>query len=148
MLKKLIPAAAVGALALAAAFGSAEAAATKLVAPASSAEILPIQVRSDGSGTPRARSSTPRSSGPSRSAAPRRASPAPRAAPRRAAPRHAAPRRTTRPYRWTRDRRYRYYGPYFIVPFGYWLYDEHYCYDWRYGPRGWGYYWNYRRCPL
>ena len=50
--------------------------------------------------------------------------------------------------RWSRDRRHRYYGAFFGVPFGYALYAGNSCYDWRVGPRGWGYYWNYYRCPL
>jgi hypothetical protein len=77
-----------------------------------------------------------------RRAAPRHVAP-PRAAPRHVAPRHVAPR-----YRWARDRRHRYYGAFFAVPFGFGLYATHYCYDWRFGPGGWGYYWNYFRCPL
>ena len=50
--------------------------------------------------------------------------------------------------RWSRDPRHRYYGAFFAVPFGYALYAGNSCYDWRFGPRGWGYYWNYYRCPL
>lgn len=50
--------------------------------------------------------------------------------------------------RWSRDRRHRYYGGFFAVPFGFALYAGNPCYDWRLGPSGWGYYWNYRRCPL
>jgi hypothetical protein len=49
---------------------------------------------------------------------------------------------------WTLDRRYRYYGGYFIVPVGSPLYATHPCYDWFYGPYGWGYYWDYDRCPV
>ncbi len=59
----------------------------------------------------------------------------------------AAPRRSTR-YRWSRDRRHRFHGAYFAVPFGFAIYANHYCYDWRDGSRGLGYYWNYERCPL
>ena len=49
---------------------------------------------------------------------------------------------------WTLDRRHRYHGAYFIVPVGSPLYATHPCYDWFYGPYGWGYYWNYDRCPV
>ena len=52
------------------------------------------------------------------------------------------------PVRWSRDHRHRYYGPYFIVPFGYELYAGNSCYDWAYGPHGWGYYWDYWTCPV
>ena len=49
---------------------------------------------------------------------------------------------------WTIDRRHRYHGAYFIVPVGSPLYATHPCYDWFYGPYGWGYYWDYDRCPV
>lgn len=52
------------------------------------------------------------------------------------------------PVRWSRDHRHRYYGPYFIVPFGYDLYAGNSCYDWEHGPHGWGYYWDYWTCPV
>ncbi|HWK67674.1 MAG TPA: hypothetical protein VNS34_22355 [Rhizobiaceae bacterium] len=52
------------------------------------------------------------------------------------------------PVRWSRDHRHRYYGPYFIVPFGYGLYADNSCYDWEYGAHGWGYYWDYWTCPV
>jgi hypothetical protein len=34
------------------------------------------------------------------------------------------------------------------VPFGYAAVTGHPCYDWTFGPNGWGYYWNYYRCPV
>jgi hypothetical protein len=43
---------------------------------------------------------------------------------------------------------HRYLGSYFIVPYGTYLYANHYCYDYFYGPYGLGYYWNYDRCPI
>lgn len=55
----------------------------------------------------------------------------------------AVPRRSYR-----KRGRHRFHEPVFIVPFGYGHYATHPCYDWRLGPRGWGYYWNYWRCPL
>ncbi len=58
---------------------------------------------------------------------------------------HNNPRR---PVRWSRDHRHRFYGSYFIVPFGYGLYASNSCYDWEYGPHGWGYYWDYAECPV
>jgi hypothetical protein len=59
-----------------------------------------------------------------------------------------APKYIPRTVRWTRDWRHRYYGAYFIVPFGFATYANHYCYDYFYGPYGLGYYWNYDRCPV
>jgi hypothetical protein len=58
------------------------------------------------------------------------------------------PRRPHGPVRWSRDHRHRFYGSYFIVPFGYGLYASNSCYDWEYGPHGWGYYWDYAECPV
>ncbi len=58
------------------------------------------------------------------------------------------PRRPNGPVRWSRDHRHRFYGPYFIVPFGYGLYAGNSCYDWEYGSHGWGYYWDYAECPV
>jgi hypothetical protein len=58
------------------------------------------------------------------------------------------PRHPPRYLGWSLDRRHRYYGAYFLVPFGIALYASHYCYDWTLGPYGWGYYWNYDRCPV
>lgn len=52
------------------------------------------------------------------------------------------------PVRWSRDRRHRFYGAFFAVPLGFALYAGNPCYDWSFGPHGWGYYWNYYRCPL
>jgi hypothetical protein len=34
------------------------------------------------------------------------------------------------------------------VPYGYATVAGHPCYDWRLGPSGPGYYWNYYRCPV
>jgi hypothetical protein len=90
----------------------------------------------------------PRAKAAPRSVAPRRAAPRRVAPVRRVAPRRASPRRPAPVYRWTRDRRHRFYGTFFAVPFGFALYAAHPCYDWRFGRQGWGYYWNYRRCPL
>jgi hypothetical protein len=157
MVKKFISAAAIGLLGLAAAnFGSAQAAVRNLgaavLAQPGDTNVIEAQARTSGKAAPR--SAAPRRASPSQRAAPRRASPTRRAAPRRAspirkaAPRRVAPRRTARTYRWSRDRRHRFYGSYFAVPFGFALYANHYCYDWVYGSRGWGYYWNYDRCPL
>jgi hypothetical protein len=179
MVKKLISAAALGLLGLAAAnFGSAQAAVrnlgTAVLTHPGDSYLVEVQARTSGesarrSAAPRraspsrqvaprraspTRRAAPRRASPTRKAAPRRAGPTRRAAPRRAsptrraAPRRTAPRRSARTYRWSRDRRHRFYGSYFAVPFGFALYANHYCYDWVYGPRGWGYYWNYRRCPL
>ena len=168
MVKKLILAAVIGLLGLAAAnFGSAQAAVrnlgTAVLAHPGDSYLVEVQARTSGkaarrSATPRraspSRQVAPRRASPTRKAAPRRASPTRKAAPRRvsptrkAAPRRTAPRRSARTYRWSRDRRHRFYGSYFSVPFGFALYASHYCYDWEYGPRGWGYYWNYDRCPL
>ena len=145
-MKKLISAAAIGALALAAAtFGSAQAAVTNLGTAilAVPAESQLVQAQAKRSGKAGRRSAAPRRASPSRKAAPRRASPT-----RKAAPRRVAPRRSAQTYRWSRDRRHRFYGPYFAVPLGFTLYATHPCYDWVYGSRGWGYYWNYTRCPL
>jgi hypothetical protein len=157
MIKKLISATAIGLLGLAAAnFGSAQAAVrnlgTAVLAHPGESYLVEVQARTSGKSA--RRSAAPRRASPSRQVAPRRASPTRKAAPRRAsptrkaAPRRTAPRRSARTYRWSRDRRHRFYGSYFAVPFGFALYANHYCYDWVYGPRGWGYYWNYRRCPL
>ncbi len=145
MLKKLISAAAIGVLGLAAAtFGSAQAAVTNLGtgALALPADPLVIQTQAKGGKTAR-RSAAPRRASPRRQAAPRRASTT-----RKAVPRRAAPHRSARAYRWSRDRRYRFYGPFFAVPLGFSLYATHPCYDWGFGPSGWGYYWNEARCPL
>lgn len=50
---------------------------------------------------------------------------------------------------WSRDRRHRFFGAFLLgVPFGYAAIAAHPCYDWTYGPYGWGYYWNYYRCPV
>ena len=70
-----------------------------------------------------------------------------RVGPGRVGPGRASPGRPG-VWRWSRDRRHRFYGAFFGVPFGTALYGSHYCYDWRAGPRGWGYYWNYGRCPI
>jgi hypothetical protein len=154
MLKKLIPAAAVGALALATAFGSAEAAVTKIAATnlAPSAEALVTLIK-DGKSSRSMRASSRTGS---RSAPSAKFSARSKSAPSvkrfgstsKRAPKVKTSRRPSKVIRWSRDRRYRYYGPYFIIPFDYWLYDDHPCYDWRYGSRGWGFYWNYARCPL
>jgi hypothetical protein len=34
------------------------------------------------------------------------------------------------------------------VPYGYATVASHPCYDWTFGPNGWGYYWNHYRCPV
>jgi hypothetical protein len=157
MVKKSISAAAIGLLGLAAAnFGSAQAAVTNLgtavLVHSGESDLIEVQASTSGRAAPR--SAAPRRASPSRQVAPRRASPTRKAAPRRVSPtRKAAPRRiargrSARTYRWSRDRRHRFYGSYFAVPFGFALYANHYCYDWVYGSRGWGYYWNYDRCPL
>lgn len=57
-----------------------------------------------------------------------------------------APRKVPNDVRWVHG--HRYYGAYFIVPFGASIYANHYCYDWFFGPYGQGYYWNYDRCPI
>jgi hypothetical protein len=50
---------------------------------------------------------------------------------------------------WSRDHRHRFFGAFLIgVPFGYAAVSSHPCYDWFYGPQGWGYYWSYDRCPV
>jgi hypothetical protein len=50
---------------------------------------------------------------------------------------------------WSRDHKHKFFGTFLIgVPFGYAAIETHPCYDWVYGPQGWGYYWNYARCPV
>lgn len=50
---------------------------------------------------------------------------------------------------WSRDHRYAFYGAVLVgVPLGYAMVADNPCYDWNYGPNGWGYYWNYYRCPV
>jgi len=50
---------------------------------------------------------------------------------------------------WSRDHRHRFFGAFLIgVPFGYAAVASHPCYEWFYGPQGWGYYWDYGRCPV
>jgi hypothetical protein len=50
---------------------------------------------------------------------------------------------------WSRDHRYAFYGAVLVgVPLGYAMIEGNPCYDWTYGPSGWGYYWNYYRCPV
>jgi hypothetical protein len=50
---------------------------------------------------------------------------------------------------WDRHHKHRFFGAFLIgVPFGYATVSDHPCYDWIYGPQGWGYYWNYDRCPV
>jgi hypothetical protein len=50
---------------------------------------------------------------------------------------------------WSRDHRHAFYGAILLgVPFGYAMVESNPCYDWNYGPSGWGYYWNYYRCPV
>jgi hypothetical protein len=50
---------------------------------------------------------------------------------------------------WDRHHRHRFYGAFLIgVPYGYYAVTGNPCYDWIYGPEGWGYYWNYDRCPV
>ena len=50
---------------------------------------------------------------------------------------------------WDRHHKHRFFGAFLIgVPFGYAAVSTHPCYDWIYGPQGWGYYWNYDRCPV
>jgi hypothetical protein len=146
---KFISAAAIGIVGLAAAaFESAQAGMISLGAATHAAQSHVIQVQTSKRGNAARRSAAPRQASPSRRVAPRRSSSSRKAAPRLATPRKAAPRRDSRRYRWSRDRRHRFYGPYFAVPWGFTLYATHPCYDWRYGSRGWGYYWNYARCPL
>jgi hypothetical protein len=49
---------------------------------------------------------------------------------------------------WDRHHKHRFFGAFLIgVPFGYYTIASNPCYDWIYGPQGWGYYWNYDRCP-
>jgi hypothetical protein len=49
---------------------------------------------------------------------------------------------------WDRHHKHRFFGAFLIgVPFGYYVVASNPCYDWIYGPQGWGYYWNYDRCP-
>ena len=157
MVKKLISAAAIGLLGLTAAtFGSAQAAiknlGTAVLAHPFETNVIHAQERKTGRA---ARSSGPRRTGSSgRSSVTRRAGPSrrptvtQRARPGRRAISRAAPRRSSQSHRYSRDGRHRFYGSYFAVPFGFALYANHYCYDWDYGSRGWGYYWNYERCPL
>lgn len=129
MFRKLISLGALGMLGLTAvAFGPAQANVRNL---ANTVGILPLEEN-----VIQAKASKRVKAGPRRTG-PRRAHPGRRAIPRRAVPR-----------RLKRHRRHRFHGPVFIVPFGYSLYATHPCYDWRFGPRGWGYYWNYWRCPL
>jgi len=50
---------------------------------------------------------------------------------------------------WDRRHRHRFFGAFLVgIPFGYAAISAHPCYDWIYGPQGWGYYWNYDRCPV
>jgi hypothetical protein len=50
---------------------------------------------------------------------------------------------------WDRHHKHRFFGAFLIgVPFGYSVVAANPCYDWIYGPQGWGYYWNYDRCPV
>jgi hypothetical protein len=50
---------------------------------------------------------------------------------------------------WDRHHKHRFFGAFLIgVPFGYYVVASNPCYDWIYGPQGWGYYWNYDRCPV
>jgi hypothetical protein len=50
---------------------------------------------------------------------------------------------------WDRHHKHRFFGAFLIgVPFGYAAISANPCYDWVYGPQGWGYYWNYDRCPV
>jgi len=50
---------------------------------------------------------------------------------------------------WDRHHKHRFFGAFLIgVPFGYATISAHPCYDWIYGPQGWGYYWSYDRCPV
>ena len=50
---------------------------------------------------------------------------------------------------WDRHHKHRFFGVFLIgVPYGYYAVAEHPCYDWLYGPQGWGYYWSYDRCPV
>jgi hypothetical protein len=50
---------------------------------------------------------------------------------------------------WDRHHKHRFFGAFLIgVPFGYAAISAHPCYDWVYGPQGWGYYWSYDRCPV
>jgi hypothetical protein len=50
---------------------------------------------------------------------------------------------------WDRHHRHRFFGAFLVgIPLGYAAISTHPCYDWVYGPYGWGYYWNYDRCPV
>lgn len=50
---------------------------------------------------------------------------------------------------WDRHHKHRFFGAFLIgVPYGYYAISGNPCYDWFYGPEGWGYYWNYDRCPV
>ena len=50
---------------------------------------------------------------------------------------------------WDRHHKHRFFGAFLIgVPYGYYAVSAHPCYDWLYGPQGWGYYWSYDRCPV
>jgi hypothetical protein len=50
---------------------------------------------------------------------------------------------------WDRHHKHRFFGAFLIgVPYGYYAISAHPCYDWLYGPQGWGYYWSYDRCPV
>jgi hypothetical protein len=50
---------------------------------------------------------------------------------------------------WDRHHKHRFFGVFLVgVPYGYYAVADHPCYDWVYGPQGWGYYWNYDRCPV
>lgn len=50
---------------------------------------------------------------------------------------------------WDRHHKHRFFGVFLIgVPYGYYAVADHPCYDWFYGPQGWGYYWSYDRCPV
>jgi hypothetical protein len=50
---------------------------------------------------------------------------------------------------WDRHHKHRFFGAFLIgVPYGYYAVVSNPCYDWFYGPQGWGYYWNYDRCPV
>jgi hypothetical protein len=50
---------------------------------------------------------------------------------------------------WDRHHKHRFFGAFLIgVPYGYYAISANPCYDWLYGPQGWGYYWSYDRCPV
>jgi len=50
---------------------------------------------------------------------------------------------------WDRHHKHRFFGVFLIgVPYGYYAVADNPCYDWLYGPQGWGYYWSYDRCPV